>query len=68
MSPGEETYHNGDSLVNHGGGGIQAGRVLPDIQGGPRRQAETCLLQSLNFYVPQKGPFWREVCQAQMPR
>lgn len=40
-SPPEKTYHNGNPLVNHGGGGIQAGRVFPNIQGGPRRQAET---------------------------
>ena len=36
--PPEWTYHNGDALVHHRGGSIEAGGVFPHIQGGPRRQ------------------------------
>lgn len=53
--PPEWTYHNGDALVYHRGGGIEAGGVFPHIQGGPRRQTDTCRPLSFDLWTHQRG-------------
>lgn len=49
------TYHNGDPLVDHRGGGVEAGRVFANIQGGPasRTDIRICVLD------PTEGSVWR---------
>lgn len=52
----EWTYHNGDALVYHRGGSVEAGGVFPHIQGGPRRkQTDTCIPLSFKLWTHKRG-------------